>query len=172
LSFPLPRSPRKTSAGLLPYRIKRGRLEVFLGHMGGPFWAKRDAGDWSIIKGEHDAGEEPFAAACREFEEETGLPAPLEPAIELGEIRQPSGKLIAAWAVEGELDAAHVKSNTFTIEWPLGSGSQREFPEIDRASWFDATTARSKLVKGQLGFIDRLEQATATAVRDRGRRGA
>lgn len=149
---------KKTSAGLLLYRVSDRRLVVFIAHMGGPFWAEKDNGGWSIIKGEYEEHEDPFTAACREFMEETGSRPPEGPTLELGEIRQPSGKRISAWAIESDFDPASVQSNTFTIEWPRGSGKQREFPEIDRAAWFDTVTARQKLVKGQLPFISTLER--------------
>ena len=126
--------------------------------MGGPFWANKDYGGWSMVKGEYEEDEDPFAAACREFLEETGNQPPEGPTVELGEIKQPSGKRIAAWAIESDFDPANVKSNTFTIEWPRGSGKHQEFPEIDRAAWFDTSTARHKLVKGQVPFIDALER--------------
>jgi len=153
---------RRRSAGLLPFRVGVGGLEVFIAHMGGPFWAKKDDGGFSIVKGEHAPGEDALAAARREFEEETGVAAPSGDVLELGEVRQPSGKLIAVWAVESpgfELEAVH--SNTFTMEWPRGSGAMAEFPEIDRAGWFDAQTARRKLVKGQVPFLDALERVLA-----------
>jgi predicted NUDIX family NTP pyrophosphohydrolase len=148
----------RQSAGLLPYRLAGERLAVLLAHMGGPFWASKDEGAWSIVKGECDEGEDAYAAARREFEEETGAPAPDGAVIELGEVRQPSGKLITAWAVESDFDPSRIKSNTFTLEWPPGSGRRQEYPEIDRADWFDATIARLKLAKGQVPFIDVLER--------------
>ena len=145
------------SAGLLLYRLRDGRPEVLIGHMGGPFWAKKDEGAWSVFKGEYEDGEDPFAAARREFQEETGSPPPDGPVIDLGEVRQSSGKRVTAWAVEGDFDPDTLESNTFTTEWPPRSGRQAEFPEVDRAEWFDLATARAKLVKAQAGFIDRLE---------------
>lgn len=148
----------KRSAGILLYRLRDGRLEVFIAHMGGPFWARKDEGAWSVIKGEYEQGEDPFDAARREFQEETGSPAPSGRVVDLGEVQQRSGKRVVAWAIEGEFDPASVRSNTFTVEWPRGSGELREFPEIDRAAWFDTTTARGKLVKGQVPFIDALER--------------
>jgi predicted NUDIX family NTP pyrophosphohydrolase len=148
----------KRSAGLLLYRVRDSRLEVFIAHMGGPFWASTDEGGWSIVKGEYEEGEDPFVAACREFQEETGSEPPSGRPVELGEVRQSGGKRIVAWAIESEFDPASVRSNTFTIEWPRGSGQQRQFPEIDRADWFDTATARRKLVKGQVAFIDALER--------------
>jgi predicted NUDIX family NTP pyrophosphohydrolase len=143
--------------------VRDGRLEVLIGHMGGPFWAKKDEHAWSIPKGEYGEGEDPLAAARREFEEETGTAPPDGPALELGEIRQSGGKRVVAWAVEGDLDPATVRSNTFTLEWPPRSGQLREFPEIDRAEWFDAATARRKLVKGQVGLVDALERLTCAS---------
>jgi predicted NUDIX family NTP pyrophosphohydrolase len=153
-------SARKTSsAGLLLFRRRGDALEVFIAHMGGPFWARKDDAAWSIVKGEYDeATEDPLAAARREFAEETGSAAPEGPTIDLGEIRQSSGKRVRAWAIESDFDPATVRSNTFTIEWPRGSGRQQEFPEIDRADWFGLPTAREKLVKGQRGLLDVLEE--------------
>jgi predicted NUDIX family NTP pyrophosphohydrolase len=146
------------SAGLLLYRLRDGRLEVLIAHMGGPFWERKDERAWSIIKGEYEEGEDPFDAACREFQEETGSAPPSGPTLELGEIRQSSRKRIVVWAIESDFDASNVRSNTFTLEWPKGSGEQREFPEIDRAEWFDTGTARQKLVKGQAPLIEALER--------------
>ncbi len=148
------------SAGLLPYRTRGdGSLEVLIAHMGGPFWARKDDGAWSIVKGEYGAGEDAFAAARREFTEETGAPPPSGEPIALGELRQRGGKLIVAWALEaGELDPSGFHSNTFTLEWPRGSGRMQEFPEVDRAAWFDCETARRKLVAGQVPFVDVLER--------------
>lgn len=149
---------QKLSAGILLYRIRDRRLEVLIAHMGGPFWANKDDAGWSIPKGEYGEGEDPFGAAQREFTEETGSPPPAGVALELGEVRQPSGKRIIAWAFEGDLDPETVVSNSFSMEWPRGSGQQREFPEIDRAEWFDSTTARRKLVPGQVPFVELLER--------------
>jgi len=150
----------KTSAGLLPYRRGEGTLEVLIAHMGGPFWARKDDGAWSIIKGEYDAAEDPLAAARREFTEETGVPPPSGEPLALGELRQRGGKLILAWAIEGVgLDPDAFVSNTFTLEWPRGSGHEREFPEIDRAAWFDLASARRKLLPGQAPFLDTLSRA-------------
>jgi predicted NUDIX family NTP pyrophosphohydrolase len=153
----------KRSAGLLVYRSVWGTVEVLLVHPGGPFWAKRDDGAWSLPKGEHGPDEDPFEVAVREFREELGRdpPAGRSPAL-LGELRQPSGKRVTAWALEGDLDAGTVRSNTFTIEWPPRSGRTQEFPEVDRAAWFDLDTARRKLVRGQVGFIDRLREIVRT----------
>ena len=149
------------SAGLLLYRLRGGRPEVLLGHMGGPFWSRKDDAAWSLFKGEHRADEDPLAAARREFEEETGSPPPDGAAIALGEVRQASGKRVVAWAVECDFDPADLSSNTFTIEWPPRSGTQAEFPEIDHAACFDLETARRKLVRAQTAFVDRLERALA-----------
>ncbi len=153
----------RRSAGLLLYRLRRGRLELLLAHPGGPIWARRDEGAWSVIKGEHEPDEEPLAAARREFAEETGSapPDPRLPAIALGELRQPGGKRVVAFAVQSDFDADAIHSNTFSMQWPRGSGRAREFPEIDRAAWFDAETARSKLLSGQVPFVERLERALA-----------
>ena len=148
----------RRSAGLLLYRIRDGRPEVLIGHMGGPFWSKKDAGAWSVFKGEYDDGEEPLVAARREFEEETGSPPPDGRTLALGEVRQSSGKRVVAWAVEGDFDPSALASNTFTIEWPPRSGRQAEFPEIDRAEWFGLDTARRKLVRAQAAFLDALER--------------
>jgi len=150
------------SAGLLPYRRGERELEVLIAHMGGPFWARKDEGAWSIVKGEHGPDEDALAAARREFAEETATPPPQDEPLALGELRQRSGKLIRAWALEGAgLDPASFVSNTFTLEWPRGSGREREFPEIDRAAWFELTTARRKLVSGQVPFLDALERVLA-----------
>lgn len=137
------------------YRRRGGSLEVLLVHPGGPFWAKKDAGAWSIPKGEYGPDEEPLAAAIREFAEETGI-APRPPFLPLGEIRQPGGKLVAAWAFEGDCDAAAIRSNSFSMEWPQGSGKMREYPEIDRGGWFDLESAGGKILKGQVGFLNAL----------------
>ena len=147
----------RRSAGVLLYRVRDGRLEVLLGHMGGPFWARKDDAAWSIFKGECQEGEEPLAAARREFLEETGSPAPDGPPLPLGEVRESGGKRVTAWALAGDFDPADLRSNTFTIEWPPRSGRQSEFPEIDRVEWFDLATARRKLVRAQAAFVDALE---------------
>ena len=149
----------KQSAGLLIYRRAAGRIEVFLVHPGGPFWAKKDAGAWSIPKGELTDVEQPLDAARREFEEETGLPAPADREfVPLTPIRQSSGKTVHAWACEGDCDPANVRSNTFSMEWPPRSGRQQEFPEVDRAAWFTLEEAREKVVKGQVGLLEELER--------------
>lgn len=146
----------KLSAGLLLYRITDGGVEVLIGHPGGPFWSGKDEGAWSIPKGEYLEGEDPWTVACREFAEELGKPPPDGPRVEFPPIRQPSGKVITAFAVRGDLDVDDTHSNTFTLEWPKGSGKLREFPEIDRADWFSVAEARSKLLKGQRPLLDRL----------------
>lgn len=148
--------PRTTSAGILLYRVRAGAAEVFLVHPGGPYWAKKDAGAWSIPKGECHEGEDPLAAARREFREETGSPIAGE-FVALTPLRQPSGKLVRAWAVMGDIDVGSLISNTFTLEWPPRSGEQQEFPEVDRGAWFDLATARTKILSGQRGFVDELE---------------
>ena len=154
--------PRKLSAGLLLYRRRNQDdeivLEVLLGHMGGPFWARKEDGAWSIPKGEYESGEDPFVAAKREFEEELGSAPPSAVYRDLGSVSQPGGKLVTAWAAEADFDAAGAVSNTFELEWPRGSGQMRLFPEIDRAGWFTAEVARAKLVRGQQPLIERLIQ--------------
>jgi predicted NUDIX family NTP pyrophosphohydrolase len=133
-------------------------LEVLLVHPGGPAWSQRDLGAWSIPKGEYDDGEEPLAAARREFEEELGSPAPDGPAYDLGEVRLKSGKRVRAWAVAGDLDADGIVSNLFEMEWPPRSGRRREFPEVDRAQWFGLEEARARLNPAQVALIDRLQE--------------
>lgn len=132
--------------------------EVLLAHMGGPFWARRDAGAWSIPKGECEPDEEPVAAARREFTEELGLPVPAGELIALGAVQQSGGKIVTVWAVEGDLDPALVVPGTFELEWPRGSGRRQEFPEVDRVAWFDVATARDKIVTGQRDFLARLAE--------------
>src|SRR3954470_24946644 len=148
----------KTSAGILLYRGERDSLEVLLVHPGGPFWAKKDDGAWSIPKGELDDGEDSRACALRELEEEIGSSLGLasERLIELGEVRLKSGKRVQGWAAEGDFDPAALRSNTFVIEWPPRSGSEREFPEVDRAEWFAPEQARLKINPAQAPFLDRL----------------
>jgi predicted NUDIX family NTP pyrophosphohydrolase len=147
----------RRSAGLLLFRrASPAAVEVMLAHMGGPFWASRDRGAWSIPKGEYEPGEEALAAARREFVEELGQEVPAGETLELGEVTQAGGKRIRAWALEGDIDVSHITSNTFEMEWPPTSGRRRRFPEIDRAGWFDLRTARGKLVKGQVPLIDML----------------
>ncbi len=145
----------KRSAGLLMFRWRGEDLEVFLVHPGGPFWAKKDLGAWSIPKGEYPGDEDPLTAARREFEEETGFAAAGE-FIPLADITQPGGKIVKAWAIEGDCEAADVRSNMFSMEWPPKSGRMQEFPEIDRGEWFPLESARDKLLKGQVGFLDQL----------------
>ena len=149
--------PAKTSAGIVLYRRRDERLEVFLVHPGGPFWAKKDLGAWSIPKGEIGESEEPAAAAIREFFEETGFPLEGE-LCALKPLRQPSGKTVIAFAVEGDCDAAQLRSNLFSMEWPPKSGKRAEFPEVDRGGWFTVEEARQKILKGQAPFLDELER--------------
>jgi len=151
----------RTSAGILLWRKRDGRLEVLLAHQGGPFWAKKDLGHWTIPKGEVEPGEELEQVARREFAEETGHDAPDRPLIELGEITQKSGKLVLGWAVEGNLDPSTAVSNTYEMEWPPRSGVIRAFPEIDRVEWFDLDQARRKLKAAQVPFLDRLQEVLA-----------
>ena len=146
---------RKLSAGLLLFRRAAAGLNVFLVHPGGPFWAKKDLGAWSIPKGEIEAGEDPLAAARREFTEETGFTVD-GAFIALGELKQPSGKIVVAWALEQDLDPASLRSNTFELEWPPKSGRMQEFPEVDSGAWFPLPEAREKILPGQWGFIQRL----------------
>ena len=151
------RTVPRTSAGVLLYRRgPDGGVEVLIGHMGGPFWARKDAGAWSIPKGEHGPDEEPRDVALREFAEELGAPVPVTDLVPLGEVRQSGGKRLTAWAAEGDFDAAGAVSNTFTLEWPPRSGRVQEFPEIDRAAWATVDEAREKLVEGQVPLLDRL----------------
>jgi predicted NUDIX family NTP pyrophosphohydrolase len=146
----------KRSAGILLHRDTADGPEVLLVHPGGPFWAKKDLGVWSIPKGEHDDGEDALAAALREFAEETGTVLPPAELRDLGTIRQRGGKVVQAWAAEGDLDADAVSSNTFTVEWPPRSGRMREFPEVDRAAWFGLDEARERINPAQAAFLDRL----------------
>jgi predicted NUDIX family NTP pyrophosphohydrolase len=139
------------------HRTTNGVIEVLLVHPGGPFWVRKDHGAWSIPKGEYPPDEDPLAAAIREFHEETGF-QPEGPFIPLTQVRQASGKLISAWAVQGDWDPAVLKSNTFSMEWPKGSGRLREFPEVDRAAWFDLAEATRRINPGQLGLIEELNQ--------------
>lgn len=148
----------KRSAGLLPFRRGAGGIEVLLVHPGGPFWAKRDLGAWSIPKGEIDADEDPLAAARREVEEETGL-VPTGPFLPLGELRQKGGKHVIAWGVELDCDPATLRSVTFEMEWPPRSGRRQRFPEVDRAAWLPLEEARRRLLASQLPFLDALERA-------------
>lgn len=149
----------KQSAGLLLYRVKDAQLEVFLVHPGGPFWAKKDYGAWSIPKGEIEPGEDALTAAIREFAEETGttLAGDFRP---LAPVRQTGGKLVLAWAIAGDIDPATIRSNSFAMEWPPRSGTRRTFPEVDRGEWFTLDEARKRLNKGQIALLD----AFATAI--------
>jgi predicted NUDIX family NTP pyrophosphohydrolase len=149
----------KLSAALLLYRVIDGGVEVLIGHPGGPFWARKDEGAWSIPKGEYVDGEDPWSAAQREFLEEVGKEPPAGPRIDFAPLRQPSGKVITAFAVRGDLDLEGAVSNTFALEWPKGSGNVREYPEIDRVGWFSVAEATTKLVKGQRPLLDRLTAA-------------
>jgi predicted NUDIX family NTP pyrophosphohydrolase len=159
----------KLSGGLLLYRARDGVVEVLIAHPGGPFWARKDDGAWSIPKGEYTDGDDPWAAAQREFAEEIGLPVPDGPRIDFGAVKQPSGKVVTAFAVQADLDITDARSNTFELEWPRGSGTLREFPEVDRVDWFPVAQARQKLLKGQRVFLDRLMTDPAVAGLTEGR---
>jgi predicted NUDIX family NTP pyrophosphohydrolase len=148
---------RKKSAGLLLFRRRDNLLEVFLVHPGGPYWANNDLGSWSIAKGEYEEKENALEVAKREFLEETGCAVDGE-FIPLGQIKQPSGKIITAWALEGDCDAGSIASNTFSLEWPPKSGRMQEFPEVDRAEWFSIDSAKERILKGQRGFLEKLEK--------------
>jgi predicted NUDIX family NTP pyrophosphohydrolase len=145
------------SAGILMYRRDNGVLQVLLVHPGGPFWAKKDLGAWSIPKGEYDPEESAWSAAVREFEEETGV-RPLGEPMGLGEVKQSSGKRITAFALAGSIDSSRIRSGTFEREWPPRSGRTQSFPEVDRAEWFTIESARAKIVPGQRPFLDRLRK--------------
>jgi predicted NUDIX family NTP pyrophosphohydrolase len=144
------------SAGLLLYRHRGDVLEVLIGHPGGPLWARKDDGAWSIPKGEYTSGEDPWEAARREFAEEVGCPAPDGPRLDLGTIKQPSGKILTVFAVGADLDTGNFRSNTFTLEWPKGSGRLQQFPELDRVAWLPIAEAAVKLLKGHRIFLERL----------------
>lgn len=146
----------KYSAGVLLHRVTDGVVEVLIGHPGGPFWARKDDGAWSIPKGEYEPGEDPWTAAQREFAEELGLPLPDGPRIAFDAVKQPSGKVLTVFAVGADLDVTDCVSNTFTLEWPKGSGRLQEFPELDRVAWFPVAQARRKLLKGHVVFLDLL----------------
>jgi predicted NUDIX family NTP pyrophosphohydrolase len=146
----------KLSAGLLLYRVCDGVVEVLIGHPGGPFWAHKDDGAWSIPKGEYTDGEDPWAAAQREFQEEVGLAPPTGPRMDLGLFKQPSGKVLTVFAVRGDLDITDAQSNTFELESPKGSGRLRQFPEIDQLAWLSVERARVKILRGQLPCLDLL----------------
>jgi predicted NUDIX family NTP pyrophosphohydrolase len=145
-----------TSAGLLLYRVRDGAPEVLLVHPGGPFWARKDAGAWSIPKGEHGADEDAYAAALRELAEELGTAPALGDPIDLGDIKQRGGKIVRAWAAEADFDPDTLASNTFELEWPPRSGRRQEFPEVDRAQWFSSEEARERINPAQAELIDRL----------------
>ncbi|WP_409473696.1 NUDIX domain-containing protein [Streptomyces sp. HC307] len=149
------------SAGLLLFRHTDQGLQVLLGHMGGPFFARRSTGAWTVPKGEYDPREPAWEAARREFEEELGLPPPDGEAVPLGEVRQTNGKIVTAWAVEADLDPASISPGTFTMEWPPKSGRTQEFPELDRVEWFGLDRAREVIVKAQAAFLDRLAEHSA-----------
>ena len=148
---------KRQSAGLLMYRRQSGILQVFLVHPGGPFWKNKGIGSWSIPKGQYSDGEDPLSAAKREFEEETGFAPRGRTFTPLTPLRQPGGKTVHGWAVEGDCDAAAIKSNSFSMEWPPHSGKIKDFPEVDRAEWFAIEEARVKILKGQIGFLQELE---------------
>lgn len=147
----------KTSAGLLMYRRRKEVLEVFLVHPGGPFWNKKDLGAWSIPKGEYRPDEDPLSAAKREFTEETGL-QPGKEFIELTPVKQAGGKVVRAWAFEGEADPTAIMSNNFSLEWPPRSGQQQTFPEVDRAAWFSLEEAKERILKGQVSLLVELQR--------------
>lgn len=148
--------PNKSTAGILMYRSRDHTIEVFLVHPGGPFWAKKDAGAWSIPKGEIDEDEDPLDAAKREFQEETGLAVDGDFMV-LTPVKQAGGKVVQAWAVNGDCKAESIKSNTFSMEWPPRSGKRKEFPEVDRGAWFSLEIAREKILKAQIKLLDELE---------------
>ncbi|WP_073945919.1 NUDIX domain-containing protein [Streptomyces kebangsaanensis] len=150
--------PGKRSAGLLLFRRTGDDLEVLLGHMGGPLWARREAGAWTVPKGEYDPDEPAWEAARREFQEELGLAPPDGEAVPLGEVRQANGKTVTAWAVEADLDPATISPGTFLLEWPPRSGRTREFPELDRVAWLGLDRAREVIVRAQAAFLDRLAE--------------
>jgi len=158
--MPVDKSDR-TSAGVLLWRRRDGKLQVLLAHNGGPYWTKKDLGHWTIVKGEIEPGEEAEAVARREFAEETGHDLPDGPLVALGEIRQKSGKRVVGWGIEGDLDPATAQSNTFDLEWPPRSGRIQAFPEIDRVEWFEMDEARKRLKAAQAPFLDRLLDALA-----------
>ncbi|MFG2745834.1 NUDIX domain-containing protein [Streptomyces chartreusis] len=154
-------SRERRSAGLLLFRRTDAGLEVLLGHMGGPFFAKRDAGAWTVPKGEYEPDEPAWDAARREFQEELGLPPPDGEALPLGEVKQSGGKIVTAWAIEADLDPATVVPGTFRMEWPPRSGRTQEFPELDRVRWLPLDRAREVVVKAQAAFLDRLAEHSA-----------
>lgn len=149
----------KRSAGILLFRGQGADIEVLLGHMGGPFWARRDAGAWSVPKGEYEPDEAPEAAARREFEEELGLPVPPGDLVGLGTVRQSGGKTVTVWGLRGDLDPAEMVPGTFEMEWPKCSGRIQTFPELDRVAWFSLADATEKIIKGQRPFLDRFQSS-------------
>lgn len=162
----------RRSAGILLHRTSEsGTAEVLLVHPGGPFWARKDHGAWSIPKGEYAEGEPPFDAAVREFAEELGQPLPGGSALPLAEVRQKGGKTVVAWAIEGSIDEERIESNHFEMEWPPKSGRMQSFPEVDRAEWFDLEAARTKILAGQVSLIDQLEALLGVASTERGTEG-
>jgi predicted NUDIX family NTP pyrophosphohydrolase len=162
MSKPKLKPKLKQSAGVLLFRRLGPEIEVLLAHPGGPFWKNKDDGSWSIPKGEYADDEDPLAAAKREFGEEIGVIPPGD-FVPLGETRQPGGKVVSAWAVEGDFDTTNLRSNTFSMPWPPGSGRLREFPEIDRAEWFPLQIARQKILQGQAEFLERLANHPAAS---------
>ena len=154
---------KKVSAGILVYR-KTDVVEAFLVHPGGPFWAKKDNAAWSIPKGEYDENEDPLSAAKREFQEEVGQPMPDGELVKLGEFKVSSSKMVHAWAVEGEINPKHVKSNLFEMEWPPKSGNMQEFPEVDKAGWFPLAESLQKIVKGQVPIIEKLAEVLGVEI--------
>jgi predicted NUDIX family NTP pyrophosphohydrolase len=146
----------RRSAGILLFRRAGAKVDVLLGHMGGPFWSGRDTGAWSVPKGEYEPDEDPVSAARREFEEELGLPVPAADLIALGDVRQSGGKVVTVWAAESDLDPGEIVPGTFTMEWPPASGRFQDFPEVDRVEWWGLEQAREKIVVGQRAFLDRL----------------
>jgi len=158
----------KLSAGVLVYRTRDAVVEVLIAHPGGPFWARKDDGAWSIPKGEYADGDDAWAAAQREFGEELGLPVPAGPRVDFGPLKQPSGKVVTAFAVRGDLDVTDARSTTFELEWPKGSGRMREFPEVDRVAWFPVAQARTKLLKGQRGISRPIDGSTGAGGISRG----
>lgn len=161
-ALPYDRGMPRTSAGILPYRFEGGTLQVLLVHPGGPFWASKDAGAWSIPKGEYGPADDPLETAVRELGEETGAASATidrDALVELGTVTQKGGKAVTAWAAELAIDVRAIRSNTFTLEWPPRSGNEREFPEVDRAEWLGLTAAREKINPAQAALLDRLEHA-------------
>jgi predicted NUDIX family NTP pyrophosphohydrolase len=155
---------KKRSAGIIVYRKTPDSIDVMLAHMGSPWWAKKDVGSWTIPKGEINDGEDAFDTAKREFVEELSLPVPDGEFIDLGAIEQHNNKTVQAWAIEADIDVSKIKSNTFKIEWPPKSGKEQEFPEIDRAGWFDLSTAAQKAVRGQAALFERLAEKLGISI--------